>query len=107
MNFEKEQCPIYPLIFNFSNICEEVHTRKPYQVEKYKPVKHIPCFSRLGLDKKGMPKVEVAFPDGTTDIMKLGMFRGRPGSFIGESKIVILFTHAIAQCGNFLIFLSP
>ena len=42
----------------------------------------------MGLDKKGMPKVEVAFPDGTTDIMKLGMFRGRPGSFIGKSKSV-------------------
>ena len=97
---------VYVLTY-FSNVCEEVITRNPYQVEKYKPVKHIPCFSRLGLDKKGMPKVEVAFPDGTTDIMKLGMFRGRPGSFIGESKIVILFTHAIAQCGNFLIFLSP
>ena len=43
----------------------------------------MPCFSRMGLDDKGMPKVEVAFPDGTTDMMKLDMFRGRPGAFMG------------------------
>ena len=49
----------------------------------------MPCFSRMGLDDKGMPKVEVAFPDGTTDMMKLGMFRGRPGAFMG----MFMFDH--------------
>ena len=45
----------------------------------------------MGLDDSGMPKVEVAFPDGSTDYFKLGKFRGRSDSFIGKALKYVKF----------------
>ena len=64
--------------------CQEVHKLVPYQVIKYKPTSNVPCYSRMGVDKYGIPDVEIAFPDGSTDRLNIGRFKNQEGRYIGK-----------------------
>jgi len=70
--------------------CRTVHKRVSRSVTKWKPMgdKSVPCFSMLGEDQFGIPKMEMMFPDGTTDELKIGRFSGdnSGNSFIGSLK---------------------
>ena len=78
-NLEQTVCEEVPY-----DDCQEIHKLVSHQVIKYKPISSVPCFSRIGVDKYGIPAVEIAFPDGTTDRLNIGRFNNQEGRYLGK-----------------------
>ena len=86
-NLEQTVCEEVPY-----DDCQQIHKLVSHQVIKYKPISSVPCFSRIGVDQYGIPAVEIAFPDGTTDRLNIGRFNNQEGRYLGKKFFFVKTT---------------